>query len=243
MMDEGAVTAIAELAQDGIGQAAVVSTDVGQRATRQLYTIPREEKPDTPAVLEIASLTGLVDYLEANRDGLVADEIMVHVENPARVVVGSRLVDRMTRHRYLAARASDQIAGFLEKWVSMEDFNIFLRTRIEDAGARDEVLEITGHVSAEAEVLTEDDGYSQSVTTTRGLKHQTPVPNPIELTGYRTFHEVAQPSVPYVLRLSDKGVAPQAKLLEASEKWRSDVVEEIYQWLRERIDTSIAIIR
>src|SRR5690348_13537105 len=51
---------------------------------------PAHPKPKC-AVIEVATLGALRDYLKTNRDALKLDTLTVHVESPSRVTLGSAL--------------------------------------------------------------------------------------------------------------------------------------------------------
>lgn len=197
----------------------------------QMHRLP---KPEEPAALTLHTLQGLVDYVTANRDELKAGECMIVVDGPTEVRVVSRLWARNQRFIYVKAVAEDLSRGFSGTPHPMEDAIVTLQSRFTDAGDRDRVLKLLGNVTENAELLVQDDGVTQRVTTRAGavLKNddQAPVPNPVELAPFRTFREVDQPSSPFVMRLRKGG--PTVAFHEADGgAWKLEAVEAIAEWL------------
>ena len=235
MVDGTAVKEITELAERAAGEGVLLTLEDGREvSTRQLHPLPKDHAPDEPAALVVHSLQGLVDYLDANRDQLKAEECMVHVAGPQRVRVVSRLQERAKRFAYLEAEAEDLVDGVLEQWHDLERMNISLQSLFTDAGDRGRVLDTLGNVTADAEVKTTDDGFSQEVTSRKGLKAFTPVPNPVELAPYRTFREVEQPLSPFILRM-DKGSLRVALFEADGGAWELEAVTRIHAWLEGKV--------
>jgi len=200
----------------------------------------RPAKVDSPDTLKLHSLEGLVDYLEANVDGLDPTETIVHVAHPRAVHVVTKLYGRddAQRARIVTAEAEDVVGGFFGNWYGTEEAVIALQTRFADTEGRADALALVGNITEEAEVLTEDDGVGQTVTTRQGLtmKERSEVPNPVELAPYRSFHEVDQVVSPFIIRVR-RGRETQVSVWEADGgAWKLEAVERVVVWLEDRLD-------
>lgn len=245
-MEGSAVNAIAELTRQGTGIHAVVTVDGRELSTVALHNPPKAEKPDEPATMVLHSLDGLVDYIAANRDLLKAEECIVHVAGPSTVVLRSKLQDRGVRFAYVKAEATNLWAGMEATKHTLEEANIALQARVVDVGDRAAVLQILGNVKADGELLTQDDGFTQTVKTRAGitLADRAGVPNPVELAPYRTFREIDQPPSPFVLRLhGSSDVQPTVSFhLADGGEWELEAVEEIAGYLKAEVG-DFAVIR
>lgn len=236
-MEGAAVQNIAELAQQAHGRNVLVAEDL---STIPLHRFPKELEPDLPKTLQLNTLQGVVDYIEANRDRLEGEKCMVHVAGPGCVRIVSGLQERAARAVYVEAHALDLTAHTVGAPLDIESATIALQTRFTAAGDRDALVRLLGNVTETAEVRLEDDGFSQSVTTrpgTVGMNTESAVPNPVRLAPYRTFREIEQVELPCILRLKrGGGLGPTVTLHEADGgAWKLIAVERVAAWLAEKI--------
>lgn len=99
------------------------------------------------------------------------------------------------------------------------------------------LLKAAGNIDKKNELAYSDDGVSQVASMTVGVatKADVIVPNPVRLTPFRTFQEVAQPSSDFVFRIGN-GEKPTFKLVEAENGiWKNDAIESIKQFLRDQL--------
>lgn len=240
MIDTTAVKEIAELAQDAQAVVEKVIEIEGKRfSTVPLHEIKTPRLPE-PASLVVHTLTGLVAYVQANRDALNLEECLLHVESPSRVDLVSRAQgEHHQRFIHVSAQNYDRFAAFpgfgFGRWLSPEDMNIALQALFMDRAQRGQVLALLGNIKAEGEQTTKDDGVTQVVTARTGvsLVQLAPVPNPVVLTPFRTFPEVPQPESPFVLRVrKEERSGVQAALFEADGGfWRNDATQAVAEWL------------
>lgn len=200
------------------------------------------------AALKVSTLGALRDYLKANRDGLPIDKLLVHVESPNRVTVGSALREpARDRELYITAEADDLTVGFVGKYQTAEDFNIGLQVRFVDADQRASLLNLVSMVKIEQSSQALDNGVSQTLEARAGvaLKSHETLPNPVTLTPFRTFRDIVQPSSLFVLRANaDAGKLPQLALFEADGgTWKLSAIQRVHDWLRHELGTlDIAIL-
>lgn len=190
-----------------------------------------------PEPVQVHSLTGIVDYVQSDPDGL-GDEIRIHVCSHSRVAAYGPLSDP-TRQRpcYVVAQYESPLPqSFIGAYSEPETFVIVLQTLFEAAGDRAEVLAVVGNLEAENVTGVSDDGVSQQVSVRAGIvrKGNLIVRNPVLLAPFRTFGEIEQPESPFILRLrgGGEGKLPQAGLFAADGGlWKLEAMERIRQWL------------
>lgn len=191
----------------------------------------------------VATLGALRDYLNFNRDGLDLAKIVVHVETPFRVAVGGQLRERSRdREIFIVAQATDLLDGFLGKFMELEAFNIGLQMRFCDADQRRDLQLLVSNVKNESVATAMDDGISQTVEARAGtvMVQATKVPNPVQLTGFRTFRDIPQPSSHYVLRAQ---AGPLMALFEADGgSWKLSTIGKIRDWLVDNLPAGVAVL-
>lgn len=219
------------------GDAAPTVIKIGDRNYTSKAVVP--VATPTPAKLTVSTLTGLVDYLKSNGDGLELGNLLCHVESPAKVTLNSNLLgDFGDRAAFIAAELQ-QLQIPLNKYLDAEAFNILLQSCFvepEDpmkATDRGLVLKYTANVKTMVEGVQADDGVSQAVTIKKGIAsvENVVMPNPVKLRPFRTFVEVEQPESKFVFRAkNDDGMA--FMLVEADGgAWRGEAMKNIKQYL------------
>lgn len=205
-------------------------------------------KPATPTALSLYSLGAVRDYLKENRDGLDLAKVAVHVVSPQIVRVVSHL-GLTARHRetYVEATALNLTDNFLGKAIAIEEFIVGLQTRFAHTDDRAAVLRLIGNVKHEKAATATDDGVTQTVTAKTGivLAADAAVPNPVNLTPFRTFREVTQPSSLFVLRVHGGGNLGNMSvgLHEADGgAWRLTAIDKVRDWLRAELPTGVAVL-
>lgn len=203
-------------------------------------TLRRIEKPlpKRCETFRAATLTGLVDYLLSGIDEFIGEykRVLVNVETPTYVEVLSPIHGSDARRDCIAVCQIDQPSLHRDFYMDPEDFNIMLQTRVLQSPNRDLVLKFVGSLKDEQSNQTADDGFSQRVTVKTGVATvgDVTVVNPVYLAPRRTFPEVAQPESPYVLRFRE---GPKCALFDTDNlTWRNEAIENIGQWLREKLD-------
>lgn len=215
----------------------------------ELYKHPLPPQP-APAAKSIAvsTLGALRDYLKANRDQLDLSKLMVHVETPNRVTVGSVLREpARDREIFITATAQDMTEGFVGKFHSPEDFNIGLLVRFvapltgypDTINQRDAVIAMVSNIRTEQSRDAIDNGVTQTLEARAGvtLKSHQQLPNPVTLQPFRTFRDILQPSSPFVLRArAEAGSEPELCLFEADGgTWKLTAISRIHDWLKSEL--------
>lgn len=230
------------LTAEAITALAALAVDAEDYAVHDLDGIPHlihkgVAKPllnRLPDQLTVRTLSGVVDYLSANRDDLVLDDLTVIVTGPGGVqVVGCARTDGR-RAVHLDAFEPDVAKSFREflgRWMSVEDFVIGAQQRFRPGfGDLATMLQVVGNISQNDVRTVADDGVSQEVTAKQGvIKVQTvPLPSPCVLVPRRSFPEVELSGVPFVLRVRKGAVLPEVALFEADGgAWMVDATAKI----------------
>jgi len=205
--------------------------------------ITRDVRPlmkPVPAVLKVSTLTGLVDYLIANVDGLEPRDLICHVVSPTRVDVVSKLFGDHKQRQCLIRAEADHVPTIrLNEFIPVEDFNLMLMSCFTDDDDRKRVLSVSGNITAGAEVNNADDGVSQEVTVKAGIrkKENEDVPNPVILKPFRTFTDVPQPDGKFVFRIKDQGGIKCALFDATGGAWKGEAMDSIKHYLQEELAT------
>jgi len=200
----------------------------------------------SPPVLQLHTLTGLVDYLRANVDDQDATCLMLRVVSPTKVELVSAIYGATKQRDVLAVVECEPLVGkpfAFGQWMDLESFNIALQSLFVDDMERAAVLKLVGSVKAEGVRTVDDNGVTQAVTAKAGvvLSSEVRVPNPVTLGPYRTFREIAQPSSQFVFRLrgGGEGALPHAALFEADgAEWKLVAVSRIASFLRQSLQNT-----
>ena len=184
--------------------------------------------PETkPLVLH--TLQGLVDYIRAQPMETASG--IIHVLAPEKVNLILPLNEETRQRETLITVELLQSAFQFGRYLPQEEFIVSIQSQFIQTEARDALIKVAGSITAEAVTISEDDGISQRVTAKAGIARveKIDLPNPVVLKPYRTFIEVDQPEVQFVLRMR----APaQLALFEADGgAWRNKAITSIAYWL------------
>lgn len=205
-----------------------------------------ERLAKTPAPLILHTLSGLLDYLRANRDELILEQTMVHVLDPHRVNVLSKLQPLAQRHCFATAGMASECFLF-GRFYDCESFIVALQTMFVPGEDLARVLSLVGNIRDEKVASHEDDGVTQTVTAKAGiaLVQQVKAPNPVVLRPYRTFREIEQPESKFVFRMQagKDGGKPSGALFEADGgAWKYEAVHIIATFLRAGVPGGVSVI-
>lgn len=203
-----------------------------QYSTTQIHLVPVPR----PKALTVHNLSGIVAYLTDNFDG--QPPVLIQIESPTEVSVLSTFNGDMQRNVLIRAEAMLPTIPF-ERFQGVENFNILLQSCFVPNEDRATMLKIVGNVKEEEAKTVGDDGVTQQVTVSAGIKvvEQTTIPNPVTLKPFRTFVEIAQPECQFVFRMQ-KG--PQAALFEADGgAWKLQAIASIKEYLAKELSKQI----
>lgn len=196
--------------------------------------------PDSqPSLLQVRSLSGLIEYLKSNfdRDDL-SENKMVHIISPTEVIAFSTFNRDYQRNEYIKANAMLPSFSF-DRWYDSEEFIIKLQSAFVKNKDRDIMLKVVGNIKEENVRQVGDDGVSQAVVAKTGVATagNVLVPNPVVLAPYRTFVEVDQPESDFIFRMKN---GPSCALFEADGGgWKLTAMKNIKEYLQAALETEI----
>lgn len=215
-----------------------VTIDGVEYATTALFD-PRKAEA-TPRPLEVSELEALLDYVTSQIDAKYVAErgLLLHVESPTKVVAWTHLFGPHNQRVALAIAETDLEPIHFGAFLDPETFIIELQSRAVPTEDLAKVLALCGSLTTEAVRTIEDDGVSQTAKVRAGVVMQAErkVPNPVRLRAYRTFMDLPQPEVPYILRLrgGGDGKPPACALFEADGgAWKAEATARIAVRLKE----------
>lgn len=219
-------------------------TDVPQWSDKNLSLIERPRA----FTLEVHTLTGLIDYVQSNLDGLEKQRLMAVVKSPMAVDLISPLsmADR-NRETYIRAICESQDANLYGRFMGLEEFIIWLQAGFVQDEVIKELLKIDGNIKDEMVTQINDDGVSQQVTARAGIARveNVRVPNPVILRPYRTFREIEQPASSFIHRMRSgaaKGEGPTCMLKKADgDAWQLEAIKLIKAYLKENLPDFVII--
>jgi hypothetical protein len=192
-----------------------------------------------PCILKIDTLTGFIDYIQADIDKLpIPDGLLVHILDHLNVFLISSLTGGF-RQRSTYILATTRTAPFpFGQFMDVESFIIGMQSMFVQDEATADILKIVGNVGDGWVRTFADDGVTQQATVKTGVSRMEDikVPNPVELAPYRTFLEIEQPKSKFVFRMRSGEKAPTCALFEADGgAWKNEVIVRIREWLKERV--------
>lgn len=212
--------------QDGVTTQTI---DVGGDVftTRPVHLPPAEPQPKT---LQIHTLTGFADFVNSFDKTRIA---CIHIADPANVWACGHIDGRHNERAYYARAVRFEAGKFpFGQYLDQEDFVIAAQACFVESDVRARMLALVGNLTDEYVSNQSDNGVSQQVSTRRGvsLASKEDVPNPVILSPFRTFPEIAQPASPFILRVRKGG---EVALFEtASTEWQHVAILAISDFLK-----------
>lgn len=197
MLSADAIKEIEKLARYEVKDISGIPFHVGASGAAAL-------KFPTPAMLTCFGLTQLLNFIKAR--GVSGAYINVLSHDRVQLIQSS-LGDNEEIVVLANADFSKVYKSFpFEEQLSQENFIIELMTKFEQDEVRDRLIKVVSQVRAEKIRSSDDDGFSQVASVKAGavLVKEEKVQNLWELVTFKTFPEVEQPPIPYVLRLHQR---------------------------------------
>lgn len=220
----------------------ILDVQPNQHVSREVFLAPQR---DLSVSLAVASLTGLVDYINSDVDAATRSGPFVHVKSP--IEVGFRNdIEEIEERRFSPLFATADVPKLqFDQYLKQEEAIIMLQARFFDTLEKQDLLEKLGNIVADEELRQEDDGVTQTLTLQQGIRRsETTIKNPAMLRPFRTFTEVEQPESPFIVRLKkqgDNGIL--VGFFEADGgAWRNKARLSISEFLVENIKDEIPVI-
>ena len=168
----------------------------------KIYSDPR------PNSIIIKSLTGILDYLETNIDGLDMEKLILHiVDHKTVMVITNEYGESRIRDAAIIAELDGLQPFPFEKYLEQETFIIKLRSMFGSTIDLESIIRYTSKIDNESNVRTEDDGITQNINVKQGLTgvktERDTVPSLVTLRPYRTFPEAEQPQSEFLFRMKN----------------------------------------
>lgn len=239
MMDESFVQKIEELSVQAHDRYTDLIGDTHFHVNSQRAEAIKFPMPKT---LDLFSLSQVVNYI---KDVMSVDpqQLIVNVESHDCVTVLTSKIQQTDRHVHAKADFSDMFKTYEDgRYLSQEDFIIQILSRFASSPSRDELLKTVSSIKSGQSVENDDDGFSQKVEVKAGItlvKEQS-LKNLWDLYPHKTFPEVNQPSVSYILRVKKGTDTPQLALFEADGGlWKVRATATVREWLIQRLKLAL----
>lgn len=186
------------------------------------------------------SLTQLVNLVKYTCDGN-ENEFILNVKNFNVVTFHPATYNPVNRIETIAkADFSDVFDAFpTGEMLSQENMVLELMTKMERDPVTEAILKLISSVKAERLATSDDDGYSQTASFRTGvaLTNEKDVKNLWQLRTYKTFPEIEQPLIPYVLRLHQRDEEmPKFSLNETGGgHWQVETTQKVRQFLFDQL--------
>lgn len=204
---------------------------------KKLYPIDEYYRAEP---LNTGTLSSVVSYIKdfIKKDGIKAEDYMIHIESPVCVSVISKLSVERKREKVLEATAESPrfVYGcFYEQ----ESFIIGVKSMFVDDPKTDKdlVIQFAGTVTQGTVKEYGDDGITQRAQIKTGIttKQDAVVPSPCTLRPFRTFIEVEQPASEFVFRMKEGRNGVESALFSADgDMWRIKAMENIKKYLEDQ---------
>jgi hypothetical protein len=199
----------------------------------------------TPLItpITVQTLAGLRDLYKLH--DRAEQSVIIQIQDHSSVWMMAAEVDEWNRRPALVhAQIPNDAPRFrFGQWMDPDEFVIGLLTLFDDAAfgsVHAKVVKLVSSLAAEAVTISNDDGYSQQVVTKQGMvsKTEEKVSPRVSLAPFRTFHEVAQPSTDFILRLrSRSGQMPSCALFEADGgAWKMEAIKSIKEYFEKELE-------
>jgi hypothetical protein len=186
--------------------------------------------------LNVTTLDGFVEMLEAGVNGFKGDDVVIHVTDFKAVQLVNRAPDAWGRRQvHLAAKPLQGAEEFqFEEWHDHEDFCISLLSLFQTTPDLVELQDIAAHISDRTELKLEDTGVTQGMTLQRtaAFKEEKTIKPRVILKPYCTFREIDQPERDFIFRARQGG---SLALFEADGgSWKIRAINLVAEWLVNR---------
>ncbi len=208
----------------------------------------RPMKEPTGDTFVVGGLVALVAFLQFDLgESALSNQHVLHVVTERDVQVVGREFGPWKQRRVVARATCEDVTKFpFGQYVSQETAVIALqRSFVQDATTA-ALLKLIGTISDSKVATSIDDGVTQKVTASAGIARVEvlDVPNPVTLHPYRTFPEVSQPAIEFIVRMKSGAAeeAPGVALFEVENPlWRRVARERIAAYLTAAFPTTVIL--
>jgi len=233
-MDSNAIGKIVELSKYEILDSDDVKFHVNHAGSR-LFKYPETE------TFECFSITQLMNFLEVVK---VEGKICINVAGHDKVQL---VLPALNKNKKWDIVAESDFSNMIEEfsngnYKTQEKFIIELMTKFERDAELEKLLSLVSNVKSENIHTSDDDGYSQVVAMKSGvhMAKQETIKNVWNLKTYKTFPEVDQPVIKYVLRLTQRSEEnPKFALYDyGGGQWRVSATVTLRAWIQDYLKSN-----
>lgn len=163
-----------------------------------------------PETLELQSLDALVKLV---RTEATEDDTPIYITIPNHLQVrcfGQPDLELRNRRKFYYHTVATDVPGWESgQMLGFEEMQIALRTRFQETDDTVYALKLLSDITTGGKITYNDNGVATNVVTQKGIAlHQNESIRPVvTLKPYRTFQEVDQPSSPFLIRVSERGIS------------------------------------
>lgn len=208
-----------------------------------------DDAPTFPSI-GLNTLTGMVDYIKANKDNLEIHTMMLRIDSYARVMlIGPAEGPDLDRQKVATAEFDEKNTFRFDRFLTQDEFIIGLRTLFVESEMLDEVVKFVSNLAVQNSVDILDDGTSMSVQMKKGIRggatEREVVKARVKLRPARTFHEIDPVESEFIVRLkAHEDQIPMIKLVEADAgAWQLKTVEAVQDYLKKELGDLVTILR
>jgi hypothetical protein len=227
--------------QNGVKTLILKDAAGNEFSTRPLNMLPVKKLPQ-PETLEVNTLTGFCEYVAYNEEDPSGERRIIQVLSHNEVRLLSPLYGAARQRDVLCQAGCEDIIGKtfnFGTYYGHEEFIVKLQALFVESDDRDKLLRLFSMIKTEQVLESHDDGMKQAIVARTGVATvaEAQVPNPVILSPYRTFREIAQPQSLFIVRVrGQKDALPSIALFEADGgQWKLEAITKIRDFLWERI--------
>lgn len=204
-------------------------------------------QPFRPARLEVSTITGFLDAIEAGVVGELNTRL-VHVEDYLTVSVKTVACDQYGVRNTLLVAKHHPIDAFTfdQYYTDPARFIIALQVAFLPTEELLYLIKIASNLKAGKSLHVQDDGFSQSITVKTGEVQaaEVKIPPRIKLVPLRSFPEVAPVTGEFLIRFKQTSEeTPAIALFNVDgSKWQGETMRAIKAYLDERLTDIKAIL-
>lgn len=198
---------------------------------------PEISHPDTLTLHSLESLVKLVKTEAVNMDTPLYITVPDHLT--VRCFGQPQPDARFFRQVYYEVEATG-VPGFRDGFREQEKAIIELRSNFVPSDGTDYLLDFLSRIDKNSNVMTKDNGVSQTVEARRGvaLRNVMPIKPRVALRPFRTFQEVEQPESEFLLRLNENG---EVGLFEADGgMWKLKARQTVKAFLEAELESLVS---
>lgn len=235
-MDGTAVKEIAKLAQTVVAEHDGVKFHINVNEAEAL-------KYPTVQTTTLFSLDSVVNFIQQAL-GKTQDHLSVNVVDPTNVQVTGAYSKDLKLNVFAKSSMDNVVVPFqFGRKMRHEEFMISLLTKFERTDELNELLGTVSSVRTGRTTTSSDDGFSQEVEMKAGvtLVENRKLKNLWVLKTFKTFPEIEQPDISYILRVKGDDNTAEFELHECDGgRWKIEATSKVREYLGNKLKNVLA---